>query len=321
MVAPRLSIVCPFYNEETAVSLFFDRLLPILRGLGESFEILCVNDGSHDATLKALLDAQSRHPNIRIIDFSRNFGKEAALSAALDFARGDAVIPIDADLQDPPELIPAMIDKWKDGYDQVLAKRSNRDSDPWAKRTSAFLFYWLHNKIADTQLPENVGDFRLMDRRVIDAIKQLPERTRFMKGLFCWVGFRTTTIDYVRGQRQAGRSKFGNWRLWNLALEAVTSFSTAPLRMCTYVGLLVAIVSFVLGLKVILRTLIYGIELPGYASLMTVVLFLGGIQLIAIGVVGEYLGRLFSEAKGRPLYIVQRTYESPDQSDQKRNDR
>lgn len=313
MAGPRLSIVCPFYNEQAAVPLFFDRIIPILEAAGESFEILCVNDGSHDATLKALLDAQRQQPNIRIIDLSRNFGKEAALSAALDFAIGDAVIPIDADLQDPPEVIPTMIEKWKQGYDQVLAKRSDRNSDSWTKRTSASLFYWLHNKIANIPLPEDVGDFRLMDRKVVDAIKQLPERTRFMKGLFCWVGFRTTTIEYIREQRQTGRSKFGNWRLWNLALEGITSFSTAPLRMCTYVGLFVAILSFFLGLNVIRRTLIYGIELPGYASLMTVVLFLGGIQLIAIGVVGEYLGRIFSEAKGRPLYIVQRTYESPDQ--------
>jgi glycosyltransferase involved in cell wall biosynthesis len=313
MAGPRLSIVCPFYNEQAAVPLFFDRIIPILEATGESFEILCVNDGSHDATLKALLDAKRLQPSIRIIDFSRNFGKEAALSAALDFAIGDAIIPIDADLQDPPEVIPTMIEKWKQGYDQVLAKRSDRNSDSWPKRTSASLFYWLHNKIANIPLPENVGDFRLMDRKVVDAIKQLPERTRFMKGLFGWVGFRTTTIEYIREQRQTGRSKFGNWRLWNLALEGITSFSTAPLRMCTYVGLLVAILSFFLGLNVILRILIYGIELPGYASLMTVVLFLGGIQLIAIGVVGEYLGRIFSEAKGRPLYIVQRTYESPDQ--------
>lgn len=313
MAGPRLSIVCPFYNEQAAVPLFFDRIIPILEAAGESFEILCVNDGSHDGTLKALLDAQRQQPNIRIIDLSRNFGKEAALSAALDFAIGDAIIPIDADLQDPPEVIPTMIEKWKQGYDQVLAKRSDRNSDSWTKRTSASLFYWLHNKIANIPLPENVGDFRLMDRKVVDAIKQLPERTRFMKGLFGWVGFRTTTIEYIREQRQTGRSKFGNWRLWNLALEGITSFSTAPLRMCTYVGLFVAIVSIFFGLKIILRTLIYGIELPGYASLMTVVLFLGGIQLIAIGVVGEYLGRIFSEAKGRPLYIVQRTYESPDQ--------
>jgi glycosyltransferase involved in cell wall biosynthesis len=313
MAGPRLSVVCPFYNEQASVALFFDRLIPILEAAGESFEILCVNDGSDDATLQALLDAQNRYPNVRIIDLSRNFGKEAALSAALEFARGDAIIPIDADLQDPPEIIPTMIEKWKLGYAQVLAKRSNRDADAWSKRTSASVFYWLHNRLADTQLPENVGDFRLMDRTVVEAIKQLPERTRFMKGLFSWVGFRTTTIEYVREQRQTGRSKFGNWRLWNLALEAFTSFSTVPLRMCTYIGLLVAIVSFIIGLKVILRTLIYGIELPGYASLMTVVLFLGGIQLIAIGVVGEYLGRLFNEAKGRPLYIVQRTYESPEQ--------
>lgn len=291
---------------------FFERIIPILESVGEPFEVLCVNDGSRDATLQALLDVRAKYRSIRIIDLSRNFGKEAALSAGIDFAMGDAVIPMDADLQDPPELIPTMIEQWRRGYDQVLAKRSNRDDDSWAKRTSAHLFYWFHNKISDTPLPDNVGDFRLMDRKVVEAIKRLPERTRFMKGLFSWVGFRTTTIEYVREQRHMGRSKFGTWRLWNLALEGITSFSTAPLRVWTYVGLLVAAASFFLAVKVILRTLVYGIELPGYASLMTVVLFIGGIQLIGIGVLGEYLGRLFSEAKGRPLYIIQKMYEPDD---------
>lgn len=292
--------------------IFFERIVPILEGTGETFEIVCVNDGSHDGTLEALLVAREKNRHVRIIDLSRNFGKEAALSAGIDFAVGDAVIPIDADLQDPPELIPDMIEQWRSGYDQVLARRSDRDSDSRAKRTSAYLFYWLHNKIADTPLPENVGDFRLMDRKVVDVIKHLPERNRFMKGLFSWVGFRTTTIEYVREPRQTGRTKFDTWRLWNLALEGITSFSSAPLRVWTYLGFIVAVISFILALKVILRTLIYGIELPGYASLMTVVLFLGGIQLVGIGVLGEYLGRVFSEAKARPLYIVQRAYEPDD---------
>lgn len=292
--------------------IFFERIVPILEGTGETFEIVCVNDGSHDGTLEALLVAREKNRHVRIIDLSRNFGKEAALSAGIDFAVGDAVIPIDADLQDPPELIPDMIEQWRSGYDQVLARRRDRDSDSRAKRTSAYLFYWLHNKIADTPLPENVGDFRLMDRKVVDVIKHLPERNRFMKGLFSWVGFRTTTIEYVREPRQRGRTKFDTWRLWNLALEGITSFSSAPLRVWTYLGFIVAVISFILALKVILRTLIYGIELPGYASLMTVVLFLGGIQLVGIGVLGEYLGRVFSEAKARPLYIVQRAYEPDD---------
>jgi glycosyltransferase involved in cell wall biosynthesis len=309
---PRVSVVCPFYGEQASVPPFFERIIPILESVGEPFEVLCVNDGSHDATLQALLDARAKYRSVRIIDLSRNFGKEAALSAGIDFAVGDAVIPMDADLQDPPELIPTMIEQWRRGYDQVLAKRSNRDDDSWAKRTSARLFYWFHNRISDTPLPDNVGDFRLMDRKVVEAVKRLPERTRFMKGLFSWVGFRTITIEYVREQRHMGRSKFGAWRLWNLALEGITSFSTAPLRVWTYVGLLVAAASFFLAVKVILRTLVYGIELPGYASLMTVVLFIGGIQLIGIGVLGEYLGRLFSEAKGRPLYIIQRMYEPDD---------
>lgn len=313
MTNPRISVICPFHSEEASVSPFFERLVPVVVSIGETFEILCINDGSSDATLHALLDARAKYPGVRIIDLSRNFGKEAALSAGIDFALGDAVIPMDADLQDPPELIAAMICEWRRGYDQVLAKRSNRDADSWAKRTSANLFYWVHNKISDTSLPNNVGDFRLMDRKVVDAIRRLPERTRFMKGLFAWVGFRTTVIEYVREPRNAGQSKFGTWRLWNLALEDITSFSTAPLRVWTYVGLIVAVASFVLAVKVILRTLVYGIELPGYASLMTVVLFIGGIQLIGIGVLGEYLGRLLSEAKGRPLYIIRQLYEADDE--------
>jgi len=312
MPRPSISVICPFYGEQASVSPFFERVIPILKSVGEPFEILCINDGSSDATLQALLDARAKYRSVRIIDLSRNFGKEAALSAGIDFAAGDAVIPMDADLQDPPELISAMIEQWRQGYDQVLAKRSNRDADSWSKRTSANLFYWVHNKISDTPIPDNVGDFRLMDRKVVEAIRRLPERTRFMKGLFAWVGFRTTIIEYVREQRKTDRSKFGTWRLWNLAIEGITSFSTVPLRMWTYVGLLVAVASFLLAVRVLLRTLVYGIELPGYASLMTVVLFIGGIQLIGIGVLGEYLGRLFSEAKGRPLYVVQRMYEPDD---------
>lgn len=304
-----LSIVCPFFDEQEAVAPFFARLLPVLDACGEAFEIVCINDGSRDATLDALLAARAQHNAIRVIDFSRNFGKEAALSAGLDHARGDAVIPIDADLQDPPELIPALLQKWREGYDVVLARRRDRTSDSWLKRTTAAWYYRFHNRIADVALPENVGDFRLMSRMVVDAIRQLPERRRFMKGIFAWVGFRTTTVEYTREARSAGYTKFNGWRLWNFALEGITAFSTTPLRIWGYFGIVVAGLAFLYGTFIVLRTLILGIDLPGYASLLTAVLFLGGIQLIGLGIIGEYLGRVYNEAKQRPLYLVQQRYE------------
>lgn len=303
-----LSIICPFYNEQDAVDAFFERLMPVLEGAGEDCEIVCINDGSQDETLARLLEAQRRYPDVRVVDLSRNYGKEAALTAGIDVARGDAVIPIDADLQDPPEVILHLLDKWREGYDVVLAKRTDRDSDSWLKRTTALLFYRLHNRIADVPIPENVGDFRLMDRMVVDAVRQLPERRRFMKGIFSWVGFRTAVVEYVRQPRSAGQSKFNGWRLWNFALEGLTAFSTLPLRVWSYLGVLVAGCAFVFGSFIVFRTLIYGIDIPGYASLLTVILFLGGIQLIGLGIIGEYLGRVYSEAKQRPVYLVRKIY-------------
>lgn len=303
-----VSLVCPFYNESGAVALFFARVLPVLESLGRPFEIVCVNDGSTDSTLEELLDAQAVDPRVVVVDLSRNFGKEAALSAALDHARGDAVIPIDADLQDPPELIPALVDRWRQGYEMVVARRANRDSDGLFKRLTAGWFYRVHNAIADVSLPENVGDFRLLDRSVVDALQRLPERRRFMKGLFAWVGFRVAVVDYARAARSAGASKFSGWRLWNLAVESITSFSTVPLRLWAYVGALVAVLSFLYASFIVLRTLVLGVDVPGYASLLTVMLFLGGVQLIGIGVLGEYIGRIYNETKHRPLYIVRELY-------------
>jgi glycosyltransferase involved in cell wall biosynthesis len=248
---------------------------------------------------------------VRVIDLSRNFGKEAALTAGLDAARGDAVIPIDVDLQDNPALITKLVEEWKRGFEVVLAKRADRRTDSFAKRLTAFLFYRLHNSISsEPVLPENVGDFRLMDRKVVEAIKQLPERRRFMKGIFAWVGFRSTTVEYVRDSRFVGKSRFTGWKLWNFALEGITSFSTAPLRIWTYLGLAVASLAFVYAGFIIMRTVIHGIDVPGYASLLAVTLFLGGIQLIGLGVLGEYLGRVYSEAKQRPIYIVRESYEA-----------
>ena len=246
---------------------------------------------------------------MRVIDLSRNFGKEAALSAGLDAARGDAVIPIDADLQDPPELIPALIAQWRNGFEVVLARRVDRDTDTFMKRWTAGLFYRLHNLIGDVRIPENVGDFRLLDRRVADALRALPERCRFMKGMFAWLGFRTAVVDYRRAQRAAGRSKFSGWRLWNLAIEGITGFSTVPLRIWTYIGVAVSFTAFAYAAFIVGRTLLLGADVPGYASLIVIMLFLGGVQLIGIGVIGEYVGRIYLETKQRPVYLVRERIE------------
>ena len=299
-----LSVVCPMFNEEGAIDLFLSRLVPILQSTQLRFEIVCVNDGSTDNTLSQLLACKKQLDNLTVIDLSRRFGKEAALSCGIDHARGAAVIPIDADLQDPPELIIDMVALWRKGFDVVLAQRIDRSADNPIKRRTAEWFYRLHNGISDTPLPPNVGDFRLMDRKVVDVLKLLPERRRFMKGLFAWVGFRQATVSFVREPRSAGQSKFSGWRLWNLALEGLTSFSTVPLRIWTYIGLIVALLAFCFGLVIVGRTLLLGSDLPGYASLVTIILFLGGVQLIGMGMIGEYLGRVYTEVKGRPLYIV-----------------
>ncbi|WP_246190389.1 glycosyltransferase family 2 protein [Pandoraea captiosa] len=309
--APLISLVVPCHNEAPALDAFYRAVAPVLdRVANARFEIVCVNDGSTDDTLGALLALRREDPRIRIIDFTRNFGKEAALSAGIDEAVGDAVIPIDADLQDPPALIPVMIERWRDGAEVVLAKRTNRASDSVAKRVAAGLYYRMHNRLSEVKLPENVGDFRLMDRRVVTAIRQLPERRRFMKGLFAWVGFRTQIVEYVREPRSAGESKFSGWRLWNFALEGITSFSTVPLRCWTYIGVSLALLSLAYGSYIALRTIIHGVDVPGYASLLVGVLFLGGIQLVGIGVIGEYVGRIYYESKGRPLYLVRRRYQT-----------
>lgn len=303
-----LSIVCPLYNEAEALAGFLQRLVPVLEATQAQYEIVCVNDGSTDSTLDHLLAARQQYPQLVILNLSRNFGKEAALTCGIDHARGAAVIPIDVDLQDPPELIPEMLQLWQQGFDVVLAQRADRSTDNFFKRTTADWFYRLHNAVADSEIPPNVGDFRLMDRKVVEALKALPERRRFMKGLFAWVGFRQALIPYRRAARQAGHSKFSGWRLWNFALEGITSFSTMPLRVWTYLGVGIALLAFLYGAFIIGRVLLLGRDMPGYASLITVVLFLGGIQLIGLGVLGEYLGRIYSEAKGRPVYIVRDHY-------------
>lgn len=305
---PTISIIAPCYNEEETIEPFLRRIEEILAQINEPYEIVFINDGSKDNTLNVLLNAKQNFKNIRIINFSRNFGKEAALTAGLDKARGEAAIPIDVDLQDPPELIKELVARWREGYDVVLAKRADRTSDSFAKRVSADLFYKLNGKISNVDIPNNVGDFRLMSKRVVEALKQLPENQRFMKGLFAWVGFKTTVIEYVREKREAGQSSFNGWKLWNFALDGITSFSTLPLRIWLYIGALVSFLSFLYGSFIILKTLIFGIDLPGYASLAVIMLFLGGIQLIGIGILGEYIGRIYSESKRRPSYIIEGEY-------------
>jgi glycosyltransferase involved in cell wall biosynthesis len=267
-----------------------------------------VDDGSHDDTLARLHDLASRDASYRVVELSRNFGKEAALTAGLDEARGDAVVVMDADLQDPPSLIPRMVTRWLAGADVVLARRADRSCDGWLKRKTAAWFYRMHNAVADIRIPPDVGDFRLMDRCVVEAIRALPERQRFMKGLFCWVGFRCETLDYERAQRAVGTTKFPGWKLWNLALEGFTSFSTAPLKMWTYLGLACAGATSVYAMFILLRALFWGVDVPGYASLLLVALFFGSLQLISLGLLGEYIGRIYNESKQRPVYVVRSRY-------------
>jgi glycosyltransferase involved in cell wall biosynthesis len=307
----RLSFVVPVFNEAEAVSAFVNSVKAVFGELDTlSLEIIFVNDGSHDDTLIRLLELQKQFSEICIVDLSRNFGKEAALTAGLDRSSGNVVVPIDVDLQDPPELVLQMIEKWREGYDVVFAKRVNRTADKWAKKTSAKLFYRLINKISEHKSPENVGDFRLMDRSVVEALRTLPESKRFMKGLFAWVGFRSVAVEYTRTERVAGTTKFNGWRLWNLALDGITSFSIVPLRIWTYLGGLVASISFLYAIFLILKVVISGTDVPGYASLMVAVTFFGGLQLIGIGVIGEYLGRSYIESKRRPIYLVRKVYKT-----------
>jgi len=309
MVAPLISIIAPVKNEEDTILPFIERVGAILDGVArqDGWEILFVDDGSTDSTLAAIVAANMRDPRVRAISLSRNFGKEAALSAGLDHARGSAVIPMDVDMQDPPEVLPEMIAKWRDGYEMVFGVRRCRESDGFAKRVTAGLYYRAHNWVSSDKIPENVGDFRLMDRKVVDVIRKMPERNRFMKGLFAWAGFKQAAVEYDRAEREHGSTKFNYWKLWTLALDGITSASTVPLRIWSYVGALVALFAIGFAGWLAIETMIFGNPVPGYASLMTSVLFLGGIQLISLGVLGEYVGRILTETKQRPLYVVRDT--------------
>ncbi|BAZ45789.1 family 2 glycosyl transferase [Chondrocystis sp. NIES-4102] len=303
-----ISIIVPLYNESDNIEYLFTRLITVVEEIGAIYEIICINDGSKDNTLDKLLQLHQQNSAIKIINLARNFGKEIALTAGLDYASGAAVIPIDADLQDPPELIKQLIVKWREGYDVVYATRRSRQGETWLKEITAKAFYQTIAKMSPVAIPANTGDFRLLDRKVVEAIKQLPERTRFMKGLFAWVGYKQTSILFDRQVRYAGRSTWNYWKLWNLAIDGITSFSLLPLKIWSYIGVIISLISFFYALFLIIRTLLLGIDVPGYASLMVAILFLGGIQLITLGVLGEYLGRVYEEVKGRPLYLVRERY-------------
>jgi polyisoprenyl-phosphate glycosyltransferase len=303
-----LSIVIPFYNEGANIAALFARLTPVLDGLGMAWEVVCVNDGSRDDTIDRLLAIRAEDARIKVVDLSRNFGKEPALSAGLAHARGDAVVPMDADLQHPPERLGEMIARWREGYDVVVAVRDHRVGQSFRHRMFAHAFYWVFDHLSEVRLPREVGDFRLMDRRVVDTINRMPERTRFMKGIFAWVGFRQTSVVYEQGERVGGDTKWSFKNLLRLSIDGLTAFSTFPLRVWSVVGLVISGFAFFYIVIRLLRTLFYGIDVPGYESLLMTILFLGGIQLITLGIIGDYLGRVFNEVKGRPLYIVRQAH-------------
>lgn len=299
-----LTVVVPVFNECDVLPEFHRRLTGVLLGLPMQCEVLYVNDGSTDGSLGYLEALCATDARVALVDLSRNFGKEVAMAAGLDHARGDVVVLIDADLQDPPELIPCLLEQWRAGYDNVYARRRARAGESWFKKASAAWFYRLIGRLSRVDLPRDTGDFRALSRRAVDALRQLREHHRFMKGLFAWIGYPSVAVDYDRDPRHAGASKFDYWKLWNFAIEGITSFTIAPLKLATYVGLVVAIGAFVAIIVLVAKTLLFGEAVKGYPSLMTVILFLGGIQLIALGSLGEYVGRMFNETKGRPLYFV-----------------
>jgi polyisoprenyl-phosphate glycosyltransferase len=300
-----LSLIVPMYNEQEAIERFFEVIEDVLAAIPIRYEVVCVDDGSHDGTLAQLMRKRQQDDRVKYISFSRNFGKEAAITAGLDHATGDAAIVMDVDLQDPPELIRSFVEMWRGGYDVVYGARRARDTDTWLKRHTAAWFYSLINRMAGVRIPKNAGDYRLMDRRVIDALLLARERIRFMKGLFAWVGFRQIGVEYDRPHRSAGKSKFNFWRLWNFALDGVTGFSTVPLRIASYLGIVIASTSTLYGTYMVFDTVVNGVDVPGYASLMVAICVLGGVQMVVLGVIGEYLGRIYEESKRRPLYLIE----------------
>jgi polyisoprenyl-phosphate glycosyltransferase len=299
-----LSVVVPVHNEQESIQEFHARTTTVLDSIGLRYEIIFVNDGSSDNTARILEQLHGSDAHVTLVDLSRNFGKEIALSAGLDMANGAAVVVIDADLQDPPELIPSLVSEWRNGFDVVYAQRTERRGETWWKKATAYSFYRLMGGLGRVSVPADTGDFRLLSRRAVLALRAIREQHRFMKGLFAWIGYPQKAVSYQRDPRFAGETKWSYWKLWNLALEGITSFTTMPLRISTYVGLATAVGAFTYGVFILVRTLLHGNPVAGYPSLLVVVLFLGGTQLMAIGVVGEYLGRIFNETKQRPLYFV-----------------
>jgi len=299
-----LSVIAPSYNEAAVLDLFFEQLEPVLDACVTTYEIICINDGSRDATLPILLAHHRRNPKIKVIDFSRNFGKEIALTAGLDAAEGDMIVPMDVDLQDPPRVIAEFVDRWEDGYDVVYGLRADRSRDAPLKRLTSRLFYSLFNSLSTVEMPTGAGDFRLMDREVVLALRRLPERSRFMKGLFAWVGFRQVAVPFARPERAAGKTSWRYWKLWNFALDGVTAFSGAPIRIWSYVGGMAATAAFLWALVIVLRTLLFGRDQAGYPSLAVFILGGFGLQMLAIGTLGEYVSRIYLEVKQRPLYLV-----------------
>ncbi|GAA0847238.1 glycosyltransferase [Marinobacter szutsaonensis] len=309
-----LSIVIPVHNESDVIPTLLGRMDRVTRQLDVPVELLFVDDGSHDNSVALLMRARQRQPDIRVVQLSRNFGKEAAVTAGLEHARGDAMVLMDADLQDPPELIPRMVAEWRRGADVVLMKRRSRAGESWLKRTTASLFYRLINRISDASIPVDTGDFRLMSRRTVDALSRLPERNRYLKGMFAWVGMPTVTLEFDRDPRAAGKTKWNYLKLMHLAMEGITSFSTRPLRLALLLGLLAAGAGGLFGTWEVLRALIFGISTPGYASMVAMITFLSGVQLLCVGLLGEYVGRIYMETKQRPVFIVAEDSEDDAQS-------
>jgi polyisoprenyl-phosphate glycosyltransferase len=301
---PVVSIVAPAYNEAKNLAAFVAAMTPVLDGLGEPWEIVFVDDGSRDDTLGLLLAARAADPRLKIVGLARNFGKDVALSAGLAHARGRAVIPIDCDLQHPPELIPQMVAKWRAGADMVIGVRTRRSEEGLLRRNAAQMYYGLMRRMTNVEIPRNAGDFRLLDRKIVDVINQMPERCRFMKGIFAWPGFKTETVEFQANVRAGGNTTWSFWKLWRFALDGLFSFSTVPLKLWTYLGGLSALGGFIYLLITLIQKLVFGITAPGYASLLIVMLFFNGLLLLSNGIQGEYIARIFEEVKGRPLFVV-----------------
>jgi len=308
----RLTVVVPAYNESEGLRDFHARLAAVFDGMDVEAEVLYVDDGSRDDTYAIMCALRAADPRVSTLKLSRNFGKELALTAGLDHVDTDAAVVIDADLQDPPELIPTFVQHWREGYDVIYGTRASRAGETGLKKATSSAFYRVMERLSSTPIPRDTGDFRLLSRRALDALKQVRERQRFMKGLFTWVGFKQLSVVYHRDPRHAGQTKWNYWKLWNFAIDGITSFSGAPLKLATYVGLLTAVLSFAFGVWVLAKALLFGDPVRGYPSLMLTVLFLGGIQLMALGVIGEYLGRLYVESKQRPLYLIDEYHPAAD---------